>query len=189
MTYDRFVLRPNLNNFYTVPVRVNLRPFAHAAQVKPGSTSAQVSSCLGFMTLSTRKYLPHTTFSRVFHWFPTARPSGVSYLHMAESPPLSPGPPDFSDASLPTLRHLVEHELKNYKPDGEKDNTAVILKAFAEQLPDDGARNICLDILKRDSDAEVRQMGKHLFEAVLVPSESSSSTLYVVYFNSDYVCL
>jgi hypothetical protein len=106
---------------------------------------------------------------------------------MAASPPLSPGPPDFSDASLPTLRHLVGHELKNYKPDGEKDNTVVILKAFAEQLPDDGARNICLDILKCGSDAKLRQLEKHLFEALLVPSESSTSTVYVVRFDSDYV--
>lgn len=47
-----------------------------------------------------------------------------------------------------------------------------MLRAFLEELPSDGQKNISDDILQSDSDETLKMLADNLFSAVLVPSES-----------------
>src|SRR4051812_7054197 len=100
-----------------------------------------------------------------------------------DSQPLSDAPPDYNNDSLSTLRLYAQTELDGYAPRNANDNTKVILEAFIKELPDDGARNICEDIvncvlkstLVSEAHDKFHELAKHLWDAVVAPSESSAS--------------
>jgi hypothetical protein len=87
--------------------------------------------------------------------------------------------PDLSSEPLATLRDLVDIDIENYRPVDDTDKTKEVLRAFAYNLPDDGCRNICLEILDCRTSEQHRTLAKHYFEAVLVPRKSFSRIRYI----------
>ncbi len=66
----------------------------------------------------------------------------------------------------------VGARLQSYHPVDNHDTTVRMLRAFLEELPSDGQKNISDDILQSDSDETLKMLADNLFSAVLVPSES-----------------
>lgn len=85
----------------------------------------------------------------------------------SESSSLSSVP---SDIILPHERlQRARERLAEYEQLKDHDTKAVkVLRAFISELPHDGTQVLCEDILSTADAAELRQLGTHLLEAVLV---------------------
>ncbi len=62
----------------------------------------------------------------------------------------------------------VIYRLVRYNKENDKDLTKIILNAFVKYLPPEGSRNLCDDIIERNSDAE---LSENLETCILIPSE------------------
>jgi hypothetical protein len=67
-------------------------------------------------------------------------------------------------------RTLAEQRLESYQPVDEHDTTQKLLSIFIQELPEEGAINICNDIDGCTSDEEIHQLAAHLFESIMKPS-------------------
>jgi hypothetical protein len=73
-----------------------------------------------------------------------------------------------SDASF-ILFHDVECKLLEYRPTNSKDDTIRVLRAFLDNLPQDGKDNLLDDIRACETDEELRQHASSLVEGLLFP--------------------
>jgi len=84
-----------------------------------------------------------------------------------EIPSSSPLSSVHSEPDFP--RTLAEQRLGSYQPVDEHDTTQKLLSIFIQELPEEGAINICNDIDGCTSDEEIHQLAAHLFESIMKP--------------------
>lgn len=76
-----------------------------------------------------------------------------------------------SDASF-----IIEHRLDEYHPQNTKDDTVCVLRAFLNNLPDDGRKNMLADIKDCKDDNVLRQLALSLTEGLLFPMRTHPTT-------------
>jgi len=101
----------------------------------------------------------------------------LRFLGIATTTPTTNPNPSEADTShqdpvstTKSTQELAEKRLDEYVPENAKDDTVKVLRSLLENLPHDGRRNICSDILECDTKAKLRQLRDDFVTALLLPS-------------------